>query len=460
MHDVDHFTAQNSLEVEITDLDPPEHASNALSERLRRMLLRWQRPERRRTRRWLSNGLLACLAFVLLGSLLTPSVGITALLTAHWPFPQAQPSFSVSSLSVSQVLAPVSNEIHCPVASAWSPNSSMVALLGYTQSCVQGQQYIPAQVDLYDAATTHQIAHWSPDVAILNVLASNPGVSQNMQNDLNRKPDYATSRSTEPVIHYIQMLWSPDHSRLALSFVVANYALTYAGLLLVAVDGSQPQVLIQPEYAGFVPNTTTPVLWDLQHGSATAFAALPPSLMYTWDMHDQLIPTVPLDALDSLPPGNPTGERSFTIWQPGHLTIQAASRYFWSTTFAAWSPDGRYFITNFTFIGLMDSPDQIGQNPSTLVPHLPVHDFALPFVAAQGQKVAWNPAGTLLAVYDQTGVVDIYNCQTGDLVRELTTLKTSSALAGSATLLSWSPDGHYMVLSTWQGPLLTLWRFA
>lgn len=471
MSDVDQSTPQDFLEVEITDLDAFEYAGHTLSARLRRMFLRWQRPERRRARRWLNRGLLVCLVLALLVVLLNPSVGITSLLTAYWPAFQPQSVASVGIASLSEVVASPSNEIRCPVATAWSPDSSIVALLGYTQSCVQSQ-YVPAQINFYDVATAHQMTHWSPDAAILQVMESYPGVSPSMEDYLARKPNFATDHGAMPVIYYLHMLWSPDHSRLALSFVAVNYVYRYAGLFLARADGSQAQVLLQPEQAGLSPDAFTPLLWDLQNGSVTTLATLSPALAYTWDEHDQLTPVRPLDAHTDFSgyanssPGNPAGERSFTIWQPGQIAFLASSVYLWSTNFATWSPDGRYFITNFTFTGLMEPLGQAfpaAQDLNMLgvkdVPHLPAHDLALlSSVAAHSQTVAWNPAGTLLAVYyDLTGAVDFYDCQTGHLVRQFSISKTTPLLTGAATLLSWSANGHFLLLASSQGKLLASW---
>jgi WD40 repeat protein len=475
MSDVDQSTPQDSFEVEITNLDPLEHASHPLSTRWGRMLVHWQQPQYRRVRRWLSNGLLVCLILTFLVTLLNPSVGITSLLATYWSSLRAQPALTVkSSFLAAQGLTPVSNEIRCPVATAWSPDSSRVALLGYTQSCAQGQ-YVPAQINFYDVATAHQTTHWSPDGAILAALQSYPGISPSMQDYLARKPDFATDHGATPVIHYLHMLWSPDHSRLALSFVAVNYVFAYAGLFLVHPDGSQAQVLLEPERTGLAPGTATPLLWDLQSKSVTTLATLPPALTYTWDAHDQLTPASPLDAQTDLsvyansPPGNPIGERSFTIWQPGHIAFQVLGVSLWSTNFATWSPDGRYFVTNFAFTGLMEPPGQAFPTVQNLnglevkdIPHLPTHDLALlSSSVAPAQTLAWNPAGTLLAAYYPAGFVNIYNCQTGYLVHQLfSALGTTPPLTGSAALLNWSPDGRSLSLASPQGKLLTLWGSA
>lgn len=471
MSDKDQHTPQDAFELEISDLDPPGYTRKTLFSWVGQLLVRWQQPEHRRARRWLSNGLLTCLALVLLASLLNPALGFTDLVAAHWPFSPPQAPITFSSLSVAQLPTSIVREIQCPVASAWSPDSSQVALLGYTQVCNQNM-YIPAQIDLYSAATAHEVARWSPDKAIIQAMQRFPGVSASMENELARKPDWAENHSAFPTIRYQRILWSSDRSHLALSFVAANYVFTYAGLLLATVDGRNTHVLLQRERSDFSPTTSLPLLWDLQQGSVTTLT-LPPALAYSWDMLDRLVPVTPLDAQSNIStygniaPGTPDGGGTFTTWQPGHITIPAFGVYLWSTAFAAWSPDARYFLANFSFSGLMEPPDQAFPQNQELrrlqidgVPHIPAHDPAL-LIAAIGTRVlAWNPAGTLLATYEASGVVNLYDCQTGHLQRQLAAPGASLPASDAATLLNWSPDGRSLQLSVAGDGRMVLWDLA
>ena len=469
MSDRDQLPAQDAFEIEISDLDPSAHAGDAAPfAAFGRLLVRWQQPGYKRVRRWMGNGLVLCLALVLLGSLLNPALGFTDLVATHWPFLPSQAP-SLKSLSLEQLPVPAVNEIQCPVASAWSPDSSQVALLGYTQSCVQ-DVYVPAQVDLYNATTGAEVAHWSPDKTILQVLQKYPGVSPSMENDLARKPNYATDHGKPPTIRYQQMLWSSDHSHLALSFVAVNYVLSYAGLLVVTKDGKTTQFLLQPEQDNFLPTTPLPLLWDLRQGNVTALGALSPTLAYTWDAHGQLLPAVlprqqtDLSTYANTAPGAPDGGGTFTIWQPGHLSIPAFGVFLWSTHFAAWSPDGRYMLANFSFSGLMEPPGQaFPQNEeltrlrSAGLPQIPVHDPSLLIAAVGTQTLAWNPTATLLATYEASGVVNLYSCQTGHLLRQLPAPGTNSFPTSFAPLLSWSPDGRHLQLSVALSGRMSVW---
>ena len=468
MPDNDQPNEFNPFEVEITDLDLPHHVQSPVRARLGHLILRWQRPERRRARLWLSGALLACVAFALIAALFSPAAGVTALLQAHWPFQPAQMPPSAQTAALSQTFLPDFTEIRCPVQAAWSPNSESIAVLGYTQSCNQSG-YVPAQIDLYNAATGLQVTHWQPDQAILATLLDSPGVSLNIRAIAVRKP----SRPV-PTIQYLQMLWSPDSARVAMSFVAFTRLMTYEGLFLAGVDGSHAQVLLRPEHQQAEQSRSVPLQWELQSNTVVPLNTLVPALTYAWGARDTLVPLTPLSAQDNLStyaplqPGNPAGDHTFSIWQPGRPMVlpfaHTTDVYLWSSNFATWSPDGQSVITNMTFTGLIESPGQVSPTLGELdalnvqnVAHVPDPDPAFIPASTNTRTVAWNPTGTLLAAYALNGVVDLYDCNSGRLLH---VFKPSQAhpLAGSATLLSWSPDGHSLLLSSAQWGLITLWR--
>src|SRR5205807_1144963 len=77
----------------------------------------------------------------------------------------------------------------------------------------------------------------------------------------------------------------------------------------------------------------------------------------------RLLPTQFLPAAPPLSPiGNPDGDASFMLWQPGLAQLTSSTDpsgtyriHSWSTSFAAWSPDGRYLINDLNFWGLLTS---------------------------------------------------------------------------------------------------------
>jgi WD40 repeat protein len=475
MPDNDQPNEFNPSEVEITDLDLPHHVQSRARARLGHLLLRWQRPERRRARLWLSGALLTCFAFALIAALFSPAAGVIALLQAHWPFQPSQIPLSAQNAALSQTFLPDFTEIRCPVQTAWSPNSESIAVLGYTQSCNQSV-YVSAQINLYNAATGLQVAHWQPDQAILAALLNSPGVSLNIRALAVRKPGIGARRvgSPPPAIQYLQMLWSPDSTRVAMSFAASTHLMTYEGLFLADVGGSHAQVLFRSEDQQTEQSRSVPLQWDLQRNTVVPLNTLAPALTYTWSARDTLVPLTPLSAQDNLstyvalPPGNPVGDRTFSIWQPGRPMVlpftHTTDAYLWSSNFATWSPDGQSVITNMTFTGLIEPPGRTLPTSGELaalnvqnVIHVSDPDPAFIPASANTRTVAWNPTGTLLAAYALNGVVNLYDCNSGRLLHAF---KPSQAhpLAGSATLLSWSPDGHSLLLSSAQWGLITLWR--
>jgi len=129
------------------------------------------------------------------------------------------------------------------------------------------------------------------------------------------------------------------------------------GILLMDVDGKHAHLLLQPANAA----DQLPVEWDLAGGASMSFTPVPPALAYRWGMNGVLIPETPL-TYSTVPPvtapasvGNPDGEDSFTVWQPGYTALTNISGLsVWNTSFGAWSPDEHYLIEGISQVGLME----------------------------------------------------------------------------------------------------------
>lgn len=477
MSDIDKDGLPEQFEIEIVDLDQIEDQNSARgngpSHALRHLILFWQRTEQRRLRRRVTQLLLVVLASGLLLALLSPSTGLSALVAAHWPFQGPSASSVPPDPSMAQNLQSGGQDIICPVQTAWSPDGAQIALLGYTQACNQEGSYRSAQIDLYDAATAHLTGHLRPDDMILT--AAQQSIDPALRATLARKPETSGDTSL-PAIDYQQILWSPDNTHLALSFTITMRLASYAGLFLLAHDGTQGRLFLYLETVPTNVHQVPSLLWDLQAGHATLLSGLTPALTYVWGADDTLQPDGLLNSRQAptaymrIPVGNPDGGRAFSIWQPGNALVLSLmhepSAYLWSASFAAWSPDSRYLITHFSFAGLMEPPGQTFPTASALqamdvaaVPWLPSHDAALIPSSSSARVEAWNPQGTLLAVYDLNGLIDLYDCQTGQFLRSLST-HTAGALPDFAPLLNWSPDGRSLLLSSTQGGLFSLWSAA
>src|SRR5439155_18181322 len=185
-----------------------------------------------------------------------------------------------------------------------------------------------------------------------------------------RVPQQKQGGGSALVISYLHVIWSPDTQRLAFTFHVAAPSPSLHGIVLMNRDGTQTQVLLDQQNT-FAPSYAE---WDLERRmliTSNVFP-LPPALAYHWGPKGTVLPgrllsTQFLPAAPPLSPiGNPDGDASFTLWQPAVAQVTSFTDpsgtyriHSWSTSFAAWSPDGRYLITDLSFFGLLTSPKVI-----------------------------------------------------------------------------------------------------
>jgi len=170
--------------------------------------------------------------------------------------------------------------------------------------------------------------------------------------------------------------------------------------------------------------------------------------------------------------GNPNGGASMTLWQPGSVSLvtlaasgqgRPAGVFIWSTTFAAWSPDGRYLIDGVTAGGRLEPSGQPTPSAATLdalqigrFPVLVPRDAGMARAldelgggpaAGQTLWLAWRPDGRVLAASPDGDDVTFYDTASG---RPLGRVRTAAAegLAGGlpAGAMRWSPDGRWLVV--------------
>jgi hypothetical protein len=377
--------------------------------------------------------------------------------------------------------------LSCLMDATWSSNSQQVAVLGYATDCPNPQnQHETGLLNLYNAHTAKLIAHLHPDAAIWAAL----------------KKQFP-QRQNSLVINYNSVLWSPHGQEIAVSFSVNPFTNgegpNFNGLLLVSQNGQQ-QVFLR-QFNGTIL-TPSYVIWDMQRGTVSEvphpastqtsfpedYFSVPGAVSYHWSANGQLLPGSqsgsPGSAISSV--GNPDGDPSFSIWQPGTAewtaqngngTVHLPGVYIWQTFFSAWSPDGRYLADGLATGSLLHIPGQKSISHQALkdlgvdqLATIQVHNTSLIHLlrslssssligspSGSGANVSWRPDGRVVAV-DNAGTVNIYNCSTG---RELATLVPQHIYplnldGGTGDVLRWSPDGtHLFLASTTWG--LSIW---
>jgi Anaphase-promoting complex subunit 4 WD40 domain len=471
--------AEQDGEVAFTDLDPLCDAGSQQSSWLASAVLDWQRsPQRLRSRRrWrLASMLGLLLLLVILFSLnqVASSLIVKSFRAAFFPPP------ALSSVAALPAPLPRQDGIACLADAAWSPDNRFIAVLGY-QDCPQ-DSYAAGLVNLYDARSRHLISQLKPGDALVRALNSSlsPSTRQAVEHILADGP----AGESPPVIDYVHVIWSPDGQRLACTFALAAQQPSVYGVVLMSSHGRSAQVVLQRSYAPpafsaeWGVDRTLSVVFSTSP-AALALQPLPPALAYHWGANGTLVPetllsTLSLPAVPPSPPGpigNPDGDASFTIWQPGlaHVisladTSRVSTMYTWSTDFAAWSPDGRYLVDEIGLTGLLQPPGRLFPSHKALValglnqvPLLPLPDGALLRVVQRATALAWSPDGRVLAAYTAGNIVTLYNCVNGHKLASLLVQTKYPAPAAQAIVMRWSPDGSHLLLSSVAWGLLSIW---
>lgn len=452
MHDAESTEQEKTaedLEVEFTDLDLPDDTDSSKSLLLAFTLLNWQHSLKRLhyRRYWrlvstLSILLMLVVLFSLSNELSSPFVN--SFSSAVFPSSQASPSLAALLQQ---------ENITCLKDAAWSTDSTLIAVLGYHKHCSE-DDYPPDLLNLYDAHSRKLIAQLHPDAAIVHTLTSSVSFPQ-------RQP---------PVINYMHVIWSPDGHRIACTFNTVSVQPPVNGVVLMDRDGGHAQVLLQSQYtsASFYAE------WDLARSRSVPFTStqsnsslmlLAPALAYHWGTNGTLVPDTPLTHTEMPavpqpgPIGNPDGDPSFTIWQPGAVYMTAMTDsshlFFWSASFAAWSPDGRYLVDGIAPFRLLWLPaGQLFPGSQVLafakenhVPLLLVSDRALQQVVETATALAWSPNGRLLAAFSSGKSVDLFDCTDGRRLASLVLESKNRTAPTGASVLRWSPDGTHLLFS-------------
>jgi hypothetical protein len=282
------------------------------------------------------------------------------------------------------------------------------------------------------------------------------------------------------------------------------------GVLLMNSQSGQTRVLSHTMVDGEIPSGR----WNLTTGTYIPLSARetalanspvgwpPAATGYAWSADGAVTPQTPLAVGATLPSqtvgaiGNPVGDPTFSVWQPGTLSAQPGAPtattpsalpgiYQYSTPFAAWSQDGAYF-QEFNQGGWIEtgqpaapSVDQLRTEHIQPEPLLPVRDRGLAQAIAdltQGGAVedalpvslAWRPDGRILAVTSvkhradasldlSTYVVSLYDTTTGQRLAVLAPNRDAAAAPQQFTFLRWSADGAHLLFADGNLASLTIW---
>ena len=459
--------------IEITDLDKPNVPGGNLSSWFVGSLLAWQRPENWRR---LSLASIFCfpLIFVLI-VLLSIGNGLYFLIASTF-HPGIDLLPVVKSQTSSNLVPRITSTAHyhiyqqdglaCLVDAQWSPNSALIAVLGYQHDCPKVNE-LPGILNIYMASNSKLIAQWQIDDSILNILNPPATSTGNAVSSFGTVPRSINDGEGRVIgFNYTSVLWSPDGNRLAVSFMTSLEQQRMHGLLLMDVDGQHTQLLLQSQHGV----DKLPIEWDLWSRMAKPFQPIQPSLQFHWGT-DGTLSSEMLLSYNSVPSismaadvGSPERE-NFTIWQPGYTALTNMSGLsVWSTNFEAWSPDGRYIIDSISQAGLMKPRNRLVLDAQALkqmrisnMPLLPAHDVALLQVAITSSVIAWRPDGRIMAAFNYYDTVNLYDCVTGHKIASLPLSFRNQSLAGNAALLRWSPNGTHLLLSSAWGGAISLW---
>ncbi len=428
-------------DIEIVDLETlnqsDEDTQNARVPSWSVPVLRWQRSfTRRRWRTFASTCsiLLVCLVISVnlhttLSLLTTVRNGIAArlikqqpLLEEHLPKPVA--------ISPSLIIPLSQNGFSCITDEVWSPDSTSIALLGYSVGCEYNSDSSIGLATIQDARTGQRIAQIQPDALIKKTFyAQFPAIHDGL------------------ILYYQNATWSPDKIHLALLFSLHTKSevggAQFTGILLFDTKHKSLRILLQQQEGKptYQVSASSYEEWDVQQGNLLPTpvlenddpfvfsSSIPVAEGYTWDNKGRLVPQMH-GASRTTDIGSMNGSPSFSVWQPGGVILVkqdqgggatfAPGIFVWNVGFIAWSPDGRYLINGAYLAARLEPPGHPKPDKKTLVafhmenlPVLPIRDAAL-----------------------LTALQQISSTQTAGMM--------------SQTVVSWSPSAQFMITTAYE----------
>lgn len=395
-------------------------------------------------------------------------------------------------------------QLLCPSGAAFSSDGAELAVIGSTRSChaaPYGESSFNGHVlALYDAhlGTLQRTIRLDPLVGV--------------------EPYAPRAAQRIAAIRYVGLGWGPGNRKFAVAYSTFDSAddvsfehVSGSGLLLIDTTSGAAEVTRGD--AGFFSPTgaaTGYPVWNLDQHTVSAPAASAAGLTYSWTTSGAVQPVTPLEnrPLSQLPVsagakypiGEPDGDSTFTIWQPGVLLgpgiVNAGpGRDAFVTAFPTWPVNGAFATLMLAGAAIPASaPDtsqaSVAQSPfdappevplPAALPPVPARDAALASVTAEigvagWALVAWNPAGSLLASIncgDPHGpTLEVRSTATGDIVgtarvplpggdpgcRDFSAPETLGVYPAPDEVLRWSPDGRTLLVADERASTLSLWR--
>lgn len=164
----------------------------------------------------------------------------------------------------------------CLVDAQWSPNSALIAVLGYQHDCPEVNE-LPGILNIYKASNSELIAQWQIDDTILNILNRPATSTGNAVSSFGTVPKSINDGESRVIgFNYSSVLWSPDGNRLAVSFMTSMEQQRMQGLLLMDVNGRHTQLMLQSQRGV----DELPIEWDLWSRMAKPFQPIQPALQF------------------------------------------------------------------------------------------------------------------------------------------------------------------------------------
>lgn len=403
---------------------------------------------------------------------------------------------NVSTLATAQLL--------CPSGATFSPNGAELAVIGSTYSCHS------APYDHSDF-NAHVMALFDAHLGTLQrTISLDPLVGY----------DRYTPRAAQRIraIRYVGMGWTPEGKSFAVAYAtfgpstdISFENVVDSGLLVVDTTTGRATT-IKGDAGFFSPTGATSgyPIWNLDQHTVTPPATVATGLTYTWTDNGELRPVAPLSgrplsrlpvsAGSRYPVGDPDGDSTFTLWQPGILlgpgVISAGQgRDVFVAAFPSWSVNGAFTTLLLTGAAIavpasdqMPSSALTGATPPAIplpaaLPAVPARDAALTAVAAAigstgWALVAWNPSGSLLASVncsDAHGpLLEVRDAGTGNVVgtaqvplpageqgcRDFNAPESLGDYPAPDEMLRWSPDGRTLLVCDERASTLALWHVS